>query len=78
MSEYINKDIRNNYKENSILAPYLIHIENEIMNLEMKVSTDKILRSILTIYGVSLGSLKNCIEVFLWNINKIINALKDK
>lgn len=63
------------YKENSVLKPYLIHIENEVMNILNLFETDKILRELYKSHNYSIYTLVNDTKQFLHRIRKLITVL---
>jgi len=63
------------YKENSILKPYLIHIENEVMNILSMFENDKMLRELYKSYHYNVYSLVNSTNQFLNRIRNLIKVL---
>ena len=69
---------RKEYKKNSILSSYLIHVENEALNILMKLNTDTILRSIIAISGYNILKFEIAIQHYITTLKKLINLLKVK
>ncbi|GAH85398.1 unnamed protein product [marine sediment metagenome] len=76
MIKMINKKTEiKKYKENSILKPYLIHIENEVMNILNLFETDKLLRELYKSHNYNIFTLINNTKQFLNRIRKVISIL---
>lgn len=74
--EYLTNKELNEYLKKSILHPYLIHIENEILNIKFRLKNDLILREIITRKGYSIQSIDKTIDIFLETTETILNILK--
>jgi len=63
------------YKENSILKPYLIHIEFEVENVLSLLENDKELRELYQNNHYNIYSLVNDTKQFIHRIQNLIKIL---
>jgi len=63
------------YLKNSILKPYLIHVEFEILNILTTLKLDKIIQKIYTSKGFNWKYLIETTNQFLYRIKNLIKAL---
>jgi len=64
------------YLKDSILKPYLIHVEFEILNVLTQLKLDKIIEKIYTSKGFNFNYLIESTEKFLYRIKNLIKALE--
>ena len=60
----------------SILAPYLIHMEFEMLNLLTQIQFNKILQQWLIVKDFNVKGFENTIEIFLSKIRQLYGILK--
>ncbi len=75
LNEY--KKTLNIYIKNSILKPYLFHVEFELENIHTKIKTDKYLQQLLTINGYDLRSFELSIINAIQKITELQNLFRE-
>jgi len=63
------------YLENSILKPYLIHVEFEILNILTQLKLDVNIQKIYELKGFNWKYLVETTNQFLYRIKNLIKAL---
>ena len=59
------------YLRKSVLKPYLIHVENEVLNILNRVKQDKIIRSAYSQIGFNIKHLEISINSFLIKLKQL-------
>lgn len=67
-----NNESLKEYVKNSILKPYLIHVEFEVMNILSNLEMDKMLKLIYQKAGFNLNLLINTTDDFLHRLRNLI------
>lgn len=63
------------YLKDSILKPYLIHVEFEILNILTQLELDKTIQKIYELKGFNWKYLVDTTNQFLYRIKNLIKAL---
>jgi len=69
----LSKTHIDNYLKNSILKPYLYHIEFEVLNILTTIQTDKIIRNSYQQKGFDIKQLEITINTFLIKLKQLEN-----
>ena len=64
-----------NYLKYSILKPYLIHVEFEVLNILTQLELDKMIQKIYELKGFNWKYLIDIINKFLYRIRNLIKSL---
>ena len=64
------------YLNNSVLKPYLIHVEFEVMNILTQLEMDKLIRKIYAYKGFNFKYLIETTNKFLYRIRNLIKAME--
>lgn len=62
--------------KNSILKPYLIHLEFEVMNVENQINRDSVIKKALLENEFSIYRIETIIREFLTMLKQIQNIFK--